>query len=492
MHVIRGQSAIWSLAEINRLRRFGKEGVVLKNSILAGCCLTVVAICSGLSSAQNASAQQSLSLDAAVELAENNYPAIRVAQAQAEATKHNIDLAETAYLPRLDLLWQENRASVNNIFGTLLPQGIIPSISGPVLGTKSFSSTFGSAGGSLFSWEPFDFGLRKANVDVARDQARQANAAVDVTRLDVATSAADAFLALLAAQEAVRTAEANVARAQVFADSVHVLVNNQLRAGADAARADAELSNTKNQLNRAQQVADISRAALAEALGVPGTSITIDPGIMLDLPSDVSILPPNFDTHPILIAQKAAIETVRAREHALDRSYFPKFNLQSSLSARGTGALTNGTFKGGVNGLFPTTPNFAVGMSVTFPAFDIFTIRAKRKIEAGNEGVENARLDQAVEALKGQYARAQALLDGALRIARETPNQLKAAQQAETLTRERYKYGLATVTDVADAQRLLAQAEIDNAVARLNVWRALLVAARLHGDLKPFIERAKH
>jgi len=480
------------LAEINRLRLFGKESVVLKHSIIALWLCAVVLISSGASSAQTASSQQSLSLDSAVELAENNYPAIRVAQAQAEATKHNIDLAQTAYLPRLDLLWQENRASVNNIFGTLLPQGIIPSISGPVLGTKSFDSTFGSAGGTLFSWEPFDFGLRKANVEVARDQTRQANAAVEVTRLDVATLAADAFLALLAAQEAVRTAQANVARAQVFADSVHVLVNNQLKAGADVARADAELSNTKNQLIRAEQSADISRAALAEALGVPGTSVTIDAGPLLELPSDVSVPAANFETHPILIAQKAAIETVRAREHVLDRSYFPKFNLQSALSARGTGALTNGTFKGGANGLFPTTPNFAVGMSVTFPAFDIFSIRARRKIEAGNEGVENARLDQAVQTLRGQYARAQALLDGALRIAQETPNQLRSAQQAEMLTRERYKYGLATVTDVADAQRLLAQAEIDNSVARLNVWRALLVAARLHGDLKPFIERAKH
>jgi len=48
------------------------------------------------------------------------------------------------------------------------------------------------------------------------------------------------------------------------------------------------------------------------------------------------------------------------------------------------------------------------------------------------------------------------------------------------------------VTEVADAQRLLAQAEIENAVARLNVWRALLVAARLQGDLRLFLQRVKY
>ena len=435
---------------------------------------------------------QGLKLDAAVELAEKNYPAIRVAQAEARAAHANIELARTSYLPRLDLLFQENRASTNNVFGALLPQGVIPPISGPVLGTTSFTSTFGSAGGALLSWEPFDFGARKANVDVARSLTNQAKANEEVTRLDVATSAADAFLALLAAQEAVRAAEANVLRAQVFAEAVHTLVNNQLRAGADAARADAELSAAKNQLNRAAQSAEITRVTLAENLGTPGTYVAINSGPLLDLPPDISVPPPDFEAHPIILFQKAVIDTVRAREHVLDRSYFPRFNFQSSLSGRGTGALTNGTFNGGVNGLLPDTPNFAIGISVTFPAFDFFTIRARHRIEVGNEAVESARLDQSVQALKGQYARAQALIDGTLRIAKETPNQLKAAQEAESLTRERFKYGLATVTEVADAQRLLAQAEIDNSVARLNVWRALLVAARLQGDLRPFLQRVKY
>jgi outer membrane protein len=456
------------------------------------CCFVLYLTHSALAFAQ-ATPPQTLTLDASVELAEGNYPAIRVAKAQVQAASEEIGLAQTAYLPRLDLLWQENRASTNNIFGALLPQAIIPPISGPVLGTKSLStSTFGSAGGALLSWEPFDFGVRRANVNVARAFTRQANAAVGVTQLDVATSAADAFLALLANQEAVRAAEANVSRAHTFADVVRTLVNNQLRAGADAARADAELSATKNQLNTTQQSAEISRAALAEVLGIPGAYVTVDAGHLLDLPRDASVPVPNFDLHPLVVAQEAAIDSVRAREHVLERSYVPRFYLQSSINGRGTGALASGNFKRGANGLLPDTPNFALGMSVTFPAFDIFSIRARHRIETGNEAVETARLDQTFQALKGQYARAKALIDGALRIAQETPNQLKAAQDAERLTRERYKYGLANVTDVADAQRVLAQAEIDNAVARLNIWRALLVAARLQGDLKPFLQRVKY
>src|SRR2546425_8113737 len=130
---------------------------------------------------------QPLTLNAAVDLAVKNYPAIRVSQARAAAARAGVDVARTAYFPRLDFLWQENRATRNNIFGLLLPQPIIPSISGPVLGTKSYASTWGSAGGSLLSWEVFDFGFRKANVDVARATEEQANSGVEVTQLHVVT-----------------------------------------------------------------------------------------------------------------------------------------------------------------------------------------------------------------------------------------------------------------------------------------------------------------
>ena len=450
-------------------------------------CLSGVA----LTMSQTAAPPAPLKLDTAVELALSNYPAIKTAQAQAAAAKANIDLARTAYLPRFDLLYQENRATRNNVFGAVLPQSIIPGISGPVLGATSLESTFGSAGGTLFSWEPFDFGVRKAQVNVARALTNQANANIGVTELDVAANAADAFMALAANEQAVKTAEANLVRARAFADAVHVLVNNQLRAGAEAARADAELSVAKTQLLRAQQLTEISRAALAEALGTPGASVSIVSDALLELPSDTTTPPANFDLHPLALAQKSAVEIVQAREHVLARSYVPRFNLQASASARGTGALTNGLFEGGWHGLFPTTPNYGLGMTVTFPAFDIFSIRARRRVEAGNEAVERSRYDQTIQALKGQYARAQALIDGAVRIAQETPSELKAAQDAERLTVERYKYGLATVTEVADAQRLLAQAEIDDRVARLNVWRALLVAAKLQGDLKPFLQRVR-
>jgi len=45
--------------------------------------------------------------------------------------------------------------------------------------------------------------------------------------------------------------------------------------------------------------------------------------------------------------------------------------------------------------------------------------------------------------------------------------------------------------EVAEAQRILTQAEIDDALARLSVWRALLAVAVAEGDLAPYLEEVK-
>src|SRR5262245_64032366 len=293
-----------------------------------------------------------LTLNDAIQMAVRNYPAIKERRARAQAAEERVGVAQTAYLPRLDLLWQENRATTNNVFGVLLPQSTIFSMTGPVLGTRSFGdSVWGSAVGALLSWEAVDFGLRKAGVDVARAQSSLAKNEVALTELDVASAAADAFLTVLAADESVRAARANTDRLQVFANSVRTLVQNQLRPGADQSRSEAELAVAKNQLSQAIQTADIARAALADAIGSAGASFELTIGSLSVVP-DVPISPADVKSHPAARVGQSGVEVVRARQQTLDREYFPRIILQSTIAARGTGADIPGVPSFG-NGLWP-------------------------------------------------------------------------------------------------------------------------------------------
>jgi len=432
---------------------------------------------------------ESLTINDAIQSALKNYPAIRERRARAQAAEETIGVARTAYLPRLDMVWQENRATTNNVFGLLLPQSIIPPISGPVLGTKSYDSVWGSAAGVLLSWEAVDFGQRKASVDVARAQASAAKALTALTELDVASAAADAFLTVLAADEAVRAARANVDRLQVFANAVRTLTQNQLRPGADQSRAEAELAVARNQLSQAVQVADLARASLADAIGSPGSSPQLVAGPLMTLP-DVTTGPIDVKSHPAVKADEARLESVRAIERGLDRAYYPTIAFQSAFFGRGTGAEVPGLPSSG-HGVWPNVPNWAIGAQVKFPAFDVFTINARKRVEAQNELAETARYEQTIQSLTTQERKAQALLKAATEIARNTPVEREAATAGESQARVRYESGLANVTEVAEAQRLLAQAEADDAVARLGVWRALLAAAQARGDLTSFLDKVR-
>jgi len=430
----------------------------------------------------------SLTLDQAVEFAFSHYPSIRAALAQAAAASSGVDLARTAYLPRTDLVWQADRATRNNVFGLFFPQSIPLPISGPVLGTNSGTSAWGTATGFLFSWEPFDFGLRKARVDTARAQEGQARASTEVTRLEVAVAAADAFLTLLAAEQAARVAQASVDRARVLVNTIEVLVKNELRPGADASRARAELATAQTQLIQAQQHEQISRVTLAQLLGIAGATVTIKEGPLLQMPPPIEKLPASLTTHPFANLQTAAIEVVKARQKELERSYFPRFDFQAATFGRGSGAQTNGEVLGGLNGLSPNTINWAVGFTAKFQLFDYASLRSRKEIEKYFATAETARFDQVIQNLTAQNERAGADVEGARRVAENTPIQLEAAKATEEQVRARYQAGLTTVVDVADAQRVLAQAEIEDSLARLRVWRALLAVAASQGDLSPFLQ----
>ena len=129
-------------------------------------------------------------------------------------------------------------------------------------------------------------------------------------------------------------------------------------------------------------------------------------------------------------------------------------------------------------------------MSLSFPVMDYFSIDARRQAEAANARAEQARFDQVLQTLRAQGARARTGIDAARRLAENTPIQLAAAQETRVQTNARYENGLGTLTEMAEAQQLLVRAEIDDAFARVNIWRALLAAAKVQGDLQPFLDLA--
>jgi outer membrane protein TolC len=434
------------------------------------------------------SGPHALTLDQVIAAADVRYPAIQAAEAQQRAAQGAIAVAKTAYLPRTDLLWQTNRATANNILGLLLPQSVIPSVTGTVLPSDPTRSAWNSAGGASLSWQPFDFGARGAKVEVARHGSEAAKQAASLTKLEVSASAASAFFDLAAAQQLATVAQANVRRYEAFDKVVHVLVENTLRPGADASQADAELALSRNQLIQAQTQESLRRSALAEYLQTTLSEAEIDASqILASLPGNDLELTPAMN-HPAVLEEHALNLQQEAQKHFLDRSYVPVFSTAGMVFGRGAGTSATGTFPGGGAGLGPDVLNWGAGVQVTFAAFDFFSLRDQRRVQEANIQAERARYNQSVSDVTAALEGAQATLSGAHQLAANTPVELSAAQVSEQQQQVRYRSGLATVVDVAAAEGVLAQAEGDDAIARLGVWRAELGVAAAQGDLQPFLQ----
>jgi outer membrane protein TolC len=277
----------------------------------------------------------------------------------------------------------------------------------------------------------------------------------------------------------------------VLSNSVHALVKEELRPGADSSRADAELAAATIQLIRVQELERESEATFAEFLGIAGSRVDIDASSLLGKPPAPFASQFSLALHPLAQVSNSVLFEVRAREKVLSRSYYPHFNLQGAFSGRGSGANTDGSFGTGTDGLGLDRRNWAVGLTATFSVLDFPALHFKKQIEQSNERAQQAEYERTLQNLTAQSEKAKAAYESSVLISQNTPVELQAAQLGETQATARYQAGLAPIVEVADAERLLLQAEIEDNLARLTVWRALLGQALAQGDLQPFLELAR-
>jgi outer membrane protein len=450
--------------------------------------LVVLMLAAALVRAQQSTLPAEMNIARAVEDALRNYPSIRVTQEQINAAAAGIRLAQTAYLPRVDGLVQVNRASRNTFYGLLLPQGIIPGVDG--VKADNFGTVFDSGAGVLVAWQPFDFGLRRANVAAAEAKRDQAQAELNKTRYEVSVATADAFLTVLAARQTAEAARAAVDSWQILQRSIHALVSAQLRPGADESRVAAEMALAQTQVAQAEQAIEVARATLSEFIGVDLSQINLNSGKLMEPAPETAEAAFDAAGNPLVREQTAAIAQQQRRLDALGRTYYPQFLVQGIASGRGTGLETDGARLGGASGLVPTVPNFGVGFTVTFSAMDKFAIHEQEAMQSANVRAQEAQYQTIATRLRAQFNTALATLAGARRVAANTPVAVASGRTAVEQATARYQSGLAPIDDVAQARRLLVQAQIDDALARLNVWRARLQVAAARGDIRPFLVEA--
>ncbi len=393
-----------------------------------------------------------LTLAQAVEEALRNYPSVRVSEEQVNAAAAGISLARTAYLPHVDVVAQVNRCPPETTFSGCCcsTQGVIPSMSGPVIGSNKFGTAWGSAVGGLVTWEPFDFGLRGANLAAAAAARVQTEATHgSVLSSSVAVAAADAYLTLAAAQETVRAAQAGVDRGETILRTIQALVNAELRPGADRSRAEAELAAARTQWIQAEQATDVWRARrFSQFVGI-------------DDPARIAISPRRRCCSCRLEQERRAAGYCRASHGGradgcrytgagttprAGAFVFPALlSSRRGIRARHRRGNRRQICWVALTDSAPNVQDYAVGFTVSFPVADLPAVQAREAAQSAEVRAQAARSQQIATDLRAQWNMAVATARGARRIAANTPVQVSAARAAAEQATARYKSGLGNI-----------------------------------------------
>jgi outer membrane protein len=143
-----------------------------------------------------------------------------------------------------------------------------------------------------------------------------------------------------------------------------------------------------------------------------------------------------------------------------------------------------------VSGFFPVIPNWNVGLMIDLPFLDIIRIKAEKKVVTERITAAQHAYDLVIQGLRRDDVQARATVRAAVALASNMPVQVQAAELAAKQAQARYEAGLATVAQVAEANQILADSRVKEAVANVGVWRALLSVANVHGNLQPFLKAA--
>lgn len=430
-----------------------------------------------------------LTLNEALARAEARSPDLASARDRVSVQRAELDALSALRKPTFSAFATVVGASVNNTTtNTLGVAGVdYPRIGATVvngdIALRPYASTMLAAGGrQLLS----DFG----RTDLLRDSAARripvATGRAETVRLDARAEAADAFFAVLAAEAVERVAEQAAARARSRRDLVSASAAAGMFPPVAKTLAEADVARFELARVRAGGVARTARTMLAAATASEAAEVgarepeTTAPS----LPSENDVRARAGTTHPAIRAAQAEVAARQAATRAQAAMARPTLFLTGGLSTRAGGApATSGDVLAG-DGFLPFVPNYHVGVVLSAPLYDP-VVKARTDVARAEERVaqheaESVRLRTIARALRARTDAeiADAQMDALLRSLEAST---KNFEQADT----RFRAGIGTATELADAESRRVEAEIQLAVGTYDRLRARALLERAVGGFDP-------
>lgn len=437
--------------------------------------------------AASSTALPSMTLQQALRFARTHHPRIAVADAEIAAKKAESAVPRAGWKPRLGTTLQAVVGTNNNSATNWLGSGgavEFPRIAGTGFlqrpGEINWKPYMSTAIGVGVEQRVFDFGriaaesaLADARIDVARYQASDTNLAVEL-------SVREAYFALLAAKAVWVAAQDAVQRATVHRDETVALVNEGLRPRVQLERVEADLSRFEVGRVRAEGGIAAAQTLYAAVVGVEGPRLDAidEPTPLAPLPPLEAALEAGEKRDPQLLVLDARLLAQKAETRALSAELLPELKVVATVMGAAGGAPAENSAKPAFGaGFVPWIPDYFAGLVLAWRFYDA-PARARRDASARAEVTvarERASAQREVSAVIEQaWIGVEVAQRSMTALVRSAQAALANYGQAEA----RYRAGLATAVDLADAETLRTEAEIQVAVGQFEAARSRAQLAR--------------
>jgi outer membrane protein len=417
---------------------------------------------------------QALTLADAERLALRQSPELQISQKSVEVAGRRVRAARAQRLPRLSL--ESNLLVWNDEISFQLPgppsmdPSMPPTFIDVVVRPQVTSTT------SVTVAEPLtgQIALGKL-VEIEKAGKAASEAELQGAQVDVAFRATDGYLTVLLAQAGQQVAAQRVGQIEAQLGRARVLADGGVLQRVDIMRLEAALAAAQRELITAESRVRLALGGLILALGLSADAAV---AVHDDLPAE----PP-----PPPAAVNDAVATATERRADLRAMSFRARQAESGAGAAKASLYPNvaaiGTFQHSEGaGSLGSPDAWFVGLSLQWNAWDwgqTWQSYKAAELQAVQADLAAARM---VDVVRVEVAAMASDAQSAYQALAVTRTGLAAAEEAYRIQNDRFNEGVATTTDVLDAESEVAQARLGYASARYAYFRALAALARVTGQ----------
>jgi outer membrane protein len=417
-----------------------------------------------LATAAAASAQDTaavpLTVSGAVERALAQSHRLAEARAREEGALAAVESRRAAERPMLTVSGGYTRTNHVDEFGVPQPDGALRIIY-PDIPDNYFTR-------ASLQWPIYTGGRSNALIRAAEAESRATAAEIDVARADLRLEAIRAYWALVTASETVRVVQEGLARADAHLRDVRSRFDNGLIPPNEVSAVEAQRARQEMQLIEARNVRRSVLEDLRRLTGIESDIVTADALA--------------GDSAPVTGApERAELDAIQQRIAAADE------RVAAIEAARRPAIAFNGAvdYANPNPRIFPRQDvwrsSWELGINASWTVWDGGRTDADAAEAAAAARALRAREAELTSVIATDVRQRQLDLDSA-RASLEAANAAVAsAAETRRVLGERFDVGVATSTDVLDAQMVLLQAELDRTRALANIRLAEARLARALG-----------